>query len=76
MQGVFGIRQGPWKLIPEHRVSGEFLQPKKLDPAKEGGPPGQLYNLETDPSESRNVYAEHPDVVERLTQLLKRIQDK
>jgi len=72
--GVFAIRQGPWKLIPAHRGSGGFSQPKQLDPAKEGGPPGQLYNLETDPSETRNVYAEHPDIVERLTKLLKTIQ--
>lgn len=72
--GVFAIRQGPWKLIP-HRGSGGFTQPRALDPAKEGGPPGQLYNLVTDPSESRNVYADHPDVVERLTTLLKAVRD-
>lgn len=76
MQGVFAIRQGPWKLVHEHRGSGGFSQPKKLDPAKEGGPSGQLYHLETDPAETRNVYAEQPEVVERLTKLLKSIQDK
>jgi arylsulfatase A-like enzyme len=74
MQGVFAIRQGPWKLIPNHRGSGGFSTPKVIDPAKAGGPPGQLYNLDSDPSETRNVYAEHPDIVERLTKLLKRIQ--
>ncbi len=71
--GVFAIRQGPWKLIP-HRGSGGFTHPRDLDPAKEGGPPGQLYNLESDPSETRNVYAEHPDVVQRLSELLKKVQ--
>lgn len=71
--GVFAIRQGPWKLIPA-RGSGGFTQPRTLDPAKEGGPAGQLYDLESDPSETRNVYAEHPDVVERLEELLKAIQ--
>ena len=71
--GVFAIRQGPWKLIP-HRGSGGFTQPRELDPAKEGGPPGQLYHLESDPSETRNVYAEHPDVVRRLSDLLKEIK--
>ncbi|HBJ86290.1 MAG TPA: arylsulfatase [Verrucomicrobiales bacterium] len=76
MQGVFAIRQGPWKLVPDHRGSGGFSQPKNLDPAKEGGPPGQLYNLETDPGETRNVYAEHPEIVERLAKLLKSIQDE
>jgi hypothetical protein len=28
-----------------------------------------LYDLESDPAESKNVTAEHPDVVERLTRL-------
>ncbi|MDD4786430.1 MAG: arylsulfatase [Pirellulales bacterium] len=71
--GAFAIRQGPWKLIPA-RGSGGFTQPRTLDPAKDGGPAGQLYHLESDPSETRNVYAEHPDVVERLGELLKAIQ--
>lgn len=76
ISGVFAIRQGPWKLVPDHRGSAGFSQPRQLDPATEGGPPGQLYNLASDPSESRNVYAEHPEVVARLTGLLKTIQDK
>jgi hypothetical protein len=33
--------------VDGHRGSGGFSQPKTLDPAKEGGPPGQLYNLTT-----------------------------
>jgi arylsulfatase A-like enzyme len=72
--GVFAIRQGPWKLIP-HRGSGGFSVPRDLDPAGEGGPPGQLYHLGSDPSETHNVYAEHPEVVERLSKLLKAIQE-
>jgi arylsulfatase A-like enzyme len=74
MQGVFAIRSGPWKLIPNHRGSGGFSQPKKLDPATEGGPPGQLYHLENDPSETRNVYAEHPDIVKQLSTQLQALQ--
>lgn len=73
-RGVFAIREGPWKLIPHHRGSGGFSQPRELDPAKAGGPPGQLYHLGNDPSETRNVYVEHPDVVERLTKLLEEIR--
>lgn len=73
--GVFAIRQGPWKLIPNHRGSGGFSQPREIDPTIAGGPPGQLYNLESDPSETRNVYAEHPEIVERLTKRLKSIQN-
>lgn len=74
LTGVFALRQGPWKLIPEHRGSGGFSQPKRLDPAKEGGPPGQLYNLETDPAETRNLYADHPEIVERLLKQLESLR--
>jgi arylsulfatase A len=38
--------------------------------AKAGEPAGQLYNLRTDPRETRNVFEEHPDVVKRLSELL------
>ena len=72
-RGVFAIRQGPWKLIPA-RGSGGFSRPRQLDPAEEGGPPGQLYNLQSDPAETSNVYDQHPDVVKRLSELLKQIQ--
>ncbi len=33
-------------------------------------PPAQLYDLQTDPYQSKNVYAEHPAVVEELAGLL------
>ena len=28
--------------------------------------PGQLYNLETDPGETNNLYSKHPEIVKRL----------
>ncbi len=74
LSGVFAIRAGRWKLVPEHRGSGGFSAPKALDAAVEGGPPGQLYDLAADPSETRNVYAEHPDIVARLTAQLAAIR--
>jgi arylsulfatase A len=74
LSGVFAIRQGPWKLIPDHRGSGGFSQPRNLDPKKEGGPVGQLYQMEDDPSETKNVYAENPEVVERLRKKLEEIR--
>ena len=62
------VREGQWKLIPALGSAG-FTKPKFRDP--EGGePPGQLYDLDADPSETTNVYADHPDVVARLTALL------
>ncbi len=67
--GAFAIRHGDWKLIA-HRGSGGFTAPRDIDPAKTGGPSGQLYYLADDPSETTNVWDKHPDVVERLSRLL------
>jgi len=68
--GIVFIREGDWKLIPQ-LGSGGFTKPAKIKP-KPGDPAGQLYNLATDPSEKENVYAQHPDVVHRLTEHLDR----
>ena len=72
--GVFAIRKGPWKMIP-HRGSGGFTFPKELDPAKVGGPEGQLYHLEDDPSETKNLWDEEPEVVKELREMLQTVQD-
>lgn len=58
------IRSGPWKLI-DGLGSGGFSQPSKVEPAR-GDPAGQLYNLKTDPGESRNLYADRPRLVASL----------
>ena len=69
--GVLATRQGPWKLIPQLGSCG-FTKPGKIKPAP-GDPAGQLYNLADDPGEQRNLYAEHPEMVQRLTALLDKI---
>lgn len=68
--GVFAIRQGPWKAI-FHLGSGGFSQPKN-EPPVAGGPTGQLYNLHDDPGETRNLWSENPQAVEKLSDLLER----
>jgi len=73
--GVFSVRQGPWKMIP-HRGSGGFTFPKTIDVVKEGGPEGQLYNLAKDPSETRNLWEESPEVVTRLKNILAKVKKK
>ncbi len=66
--GMFAIRQGPWKLV-EGRGSGGFTEPIRIEPGP-GEPAGQLYNLSEDLGETNNIYRQHPDVVARLTALL------
>ena len=72
--GVFALRQGKWKAIL-HLGSGGFSQPKR-EPAVPGGPTGQLYDLKDDPGETRNLWLEQPEIVERLSELLDRYQSE
>ena len=62
--GMFAIRRGPWKMIPA-RGSGGFTKPREIQPTA-GEPLGQLYNLIEDPSETKNLWNEYPDVVQEL----------
>jgi arylsulfatase A-like enzyme len=64
--GVFAIRQGDWKLILG-KGSGGFT---RFKPAADA-PAGQLYHLGDDPAEQINLYSGKPEIVEKLSQLLK-----
>ena len=66
--GSLSIRQGRWKL-EMCAGSGGWSYPRP-GPDYEGLPPIQLYDLETDIGETRNVYREHPHVVQELQDLL------
>jgi len=66
--GMFSIREGDWKL-ELGLGSGGFTAPEHVDPAP-GGVQGQLYNLADDPHEFYNLWAQRPDIVNRLTALL------
>ena len=68
--GVFSIRQGPWKLIVDTLGSGGWPPPRGTQP--QPGTPGQLYDLDRDPQETRNLWDEHPEIIERLKALLER----
>lgn len=80
--GGLTIRKGKWKLIPDETRSSEgvnFKHNNRLNPIstdmldEEDG--NVLYNLDRDPSETHNIAAEHPDIVNDLNKLLKRIQE-
>ncbi len=81
LQQAFGgsrtlsIRRGNWKYI-DHTGSGgnryendpglkSFILPDTAP-----GAPGQLYDLEADPGETRNLYFDHPQIVKELKTLL------
>jgi arylsulfatase A len=71
INGSFAIRQGSWKLIlcPD---SGGWSPPRPGSAAAKGLPPVQLYDLARDLGERRNLQADHPEIAERLSQLLER----
>lgn len=68
IDGSFSIRQGRWKL-ELCAGSGGWSSPKPGVEC-EGLPPVQLYDMDADVGERRNVQAQHPDIVRRLTDLL------
>ena len=66
--GSFSIRKGKWKLemCPG---SGGWSDPRPGS-EPEGAPKIQLYDVEEDISEKKNIYAQYPKLVEELKSLL------
>jgi arylsulfatase A-like enzyme len=67
---ALAIRRGPWKFL-DHRGSGGnnygrgHLKPFAL-PDTAPGATGQLYNLDADPGETKNLFFEKPEIVKEL----------
>jgi arylsulfatase A-like enzyme len=68
--GTLCVRQGPWKLATALGSHG-FSLPRNVKP-KPGGPQGQLYNLDDDPTEQHNLWLDKPEIVKRLSGLLEK----
>ncbi|SKB05476.1 Arylsulfatase A [Prosthecobacter debontii] len=66
--GIYAIRKGPWKWI--EGVPAQGIRRKQSEEFKP-----QLYNVQEDPSETKEVSAEHPEVVKELSALLVRYRD-
>jgi len=63
--GLLAIRQGPWKLI-FGPGSGGWGQGRDSQL-------GQLYNLDEDLGETKNLFAEKPEIVAELTALMDKV---
>jgi len=59
---VFAVRKGKWKAIFETSGSGDELPNPIMS--------GQLYDMDKDPHEKRNLWAKQPNVVQSLSDLL------
>ena len=66
------IRTQRWKLIENNLGSGGFSKPNRVKPTKHG-PQGQLYDMENDLGETRNLWNTHPQRVDDLRIEMNRI---
>ncbi|MCG8650682.1 MAG: arylsulfatase [Pirellulales bacterium] len=69
------IRNGRWKYLAHRGSGGNGYENHRLlkkyylpDSAPEA--PGQLYDLQSDPGETKNLYFENPQMVQQLSELL------
>ena len=78
---ALAIRRGPWKYL-DHKGSGgnnytrtgrwgmkQYIVPEKAPHA-----PGQLYNLNSDPGETENLYYKNPEIVKELKEKLEQFK--
>ena len=70
--GVFAVRKGRWKWIEGVPVD-EIAEGARKARKTQHRP--QLYDTITDPAETKDVSAEHPEVVAELKDLLRRYRD-
>jgi len=69
IDGAFALRVDRWKFI-DHPGSGGW---SPFD--EENAPTGQLYDMDSDPSESRNLHEDMPGLVAELAKRLRVIQE-
>ena len=67
IEGMFSIRKGQWKYI-EGQGSGGW----SLDESPTRALSAQLYDMETDPGETRNIIREKPAIAQELKTLLEK----
>ena len=71
INGNFTIRKGDWKLLLSAGSGGwSYPKPGKDDKVIATLPPYQLYNMKTDPSETKNLCDQYPETVKELKALI------
>ena len=79
---ALAIRRGPWKYL-DHKGSGgnnytragRWGMKKYIVPEKAPQAPGQLYNLNSDPGETENLYYKNPEIVKELKGKLEQFKE-
>ncbi|MDB4755934.1 arylsulfatase [Mariniblastus sp.] len=75
VSGHFAVRKGKWKLLFCHG-SGGWSPPREAAAIKQKLPALQLYDLQQDPGETKNLHADYPDVVKNLRDELRRVIER
>jgi arylsulfatase A-like enzyme len=80
---TYAVRKGQWKFIEnENRPEPNYMHDPsveksiKLWRAQNKPPKDQLFNVVDDPSETRDVAAEHQDIVQQCREILKEAREK
>jgi arylsulfatase A-like enzyme len=73
--GVYAIRQGAWKLIerenpPDFEFRSNKSAERNSEKRKYASQLDELFNLSQDPAETKDLAAQHPEIVQRLRNLL------
>ncbi|GGD03687.1 arylsulfatase [Hyunsoonleella pacifica] len=69
---TYGLRMGNWKYIkPKDKAVPKWIVQKFVDPGFRPEP--QLFNLDEDPSEEKNIADDYPEVVAKMEAKLKAI---
>jgi arylsulfatase A len=73
---ALAIRKGAWKFLDHQGSGGNNYTKAPLNlmaqPDTSPAAPGQLYNIERDPGETKNLYFQRPEVLQELKELLTR----
>ena len=69
-RGMFSLREGKWKM-----VFGSGSGGRETPPGKPFEEPYFLFDMEKDPSESKNVLAQFPDVAKLMTEKLNTLRN-
>jgi len=71
INGEFSLRKGNWKLLLSPSSGGwSYPRPGRDSVIINELPKVQLYNLHTDPGETKNVYRENPEVLYELREIM------
>jgi arylsulfatase A len=75
---TLAIRRGRWKYLAHEGSGGNNYQQERLQqyslPERLPGATDQLYDLETDPGETRNLANERREIADELRELLQQVQ--